>query len=67
MFAWLRRLSDEGHRSEAVAARWHLGHAIAYGILICGYVCMGAWHLAAASRHRIAAKRKKGETPRFVG
>ena len=64
MFAWLQRLSDEGHHSERVAVRWHTGHAIAYGLLICGYVCMGAWHLAAADRHRAAAKRKEGASPR---
>lgn len=61
MWRWLRRLADEGHRSERIAARWHTGHALAYSVLIVGYVCMGAWHLAAASRHRQAAKRKELE------
>ena len=56
MLGWLRRLSDESHRSEAVAARWHLGHAVAYVGLIFGYSCMIAFHLSAAARHRAAAR-----------
>ena len=56
MFAWLDRLADESHRSETVAGRWHRGHALAYWILIAGYVCMSAWHLAAAARHARTAR-----------
>lgn len=56
MLGWLNRLADESHRSETVAARWHRGHAVAYWILIAGYVCMSAWHLAAAARHRRTAR-----------
>ena len=58
MLGWLRRLADEGHRSETIAARWHVGHAVAYTALIAGYVCMTVWHLAAAQRHRKAAAQK---------
>lgn len=68
MLRWLRRLADEGHRSETIAARWHRGHVVAYGILILGYCCMATWHLAAADRHRKAAARKveQEESPRWI-
>lgn len=56
MWRWLGRLADEGHRSETIAAHWHRGHAVAYGMLILGYAGMILWHLAAAARHRRAAR-----------
>ena len=58
MFRWIHRLADESHRSESVAARWHVGQALAYSGLILGYICMTVWHLAAAKRHRQAAAQK---------
>ena len=69
MFGWLSRLANEGHQSEEVAKKFHLGQAIVYGLLIAGYVCMIAYHLAAAQRHHEAAKKKEPECapPRFVG
>ena len=63
MFGWLSRLANEGHRSEEVAKKFHMGQAIAYGLLIVGYVCMIAYHVAAAGRHDKAAKAKKKERP----
>lgn len=63
MFGWLSRLADEGHRSETVAARWHMGHVVAYVGLIGGYICMIAFHLSAASRHRTSAARQDSARP----
>ena len=67
LFKLLREFASESHADERVAAKWHVGHAVAYGVLIVQYSLAIAWHLAAAGRHRAAAKRKEGETPRFVG
>ena len=57
MLAWVKRLADEGHQSERIARRFHIGQAIAYGFLIAGYVCMISYHWAAAARHHQAAQR----------
>ena len=56
MFRWLARLADESHRSERVARRFHLGQAVAYGVLIGVYFCMIAYHVSAAGRHRRAVR-----------
>ena len=68
MFGWLSRLAAEGHRSEEVAKKFHLGQAVVYGLLCLGYFCMIAYHWAAANRHREAAKKKEPgcAPPRFI-
>ena len=64
MFKFLREFASESHADERLAARWHTWHAGAYGLLILQYSVAIVWHLAAAGRHRAAAKRKEGAPPR---
>lgn len=59
MFAWLDRLSDEGHSSEQLAQRFHWAHVGFYAILLAGYTCMIGFHASAALRHRRAANLLK--------
>ena len=63
MFKFLRDFASERHADERVAARWHRWHAITYGVLMLQYSAAIVWHLAAAGRHRAAAKRKEEERP----
>ena len=51
MFAWLDSLSNESHRSETTAGRYHLGYVGVYAVLIGLYIGAIAFHLAAARRH----------------
>ena len=67
---WLNRLATEGHQSEALAARWHRGHAWAYaGLAVChGALCglyIGAalWHGAASTRHARNARHAIRHAP----
>ena len=68
MWQWLRNFGGESHSDERLAARWHRLHAITYGLLIGEYLAAICWHLAAAYRHREAAKKKEKpcDPPRFV-
>ena len=52
MFNFLREFGQETHADETRAAKWHIGHAVAYGVLIGFYLVSIAWHIGAAARHR---------------
>ena len=56
MFRFLREFGQETHADEARAARWHVAHAVTYGVLIALYIGSILWHLGAASRHRRAVR-----------
>lgn len=57
MFRFLKEFASERHADERVAMRWHIGHAVVYGVLILQYIGGIVWHLAAANRHRDAARK----------
>lgn len=61
MLGWLKHFGSENHADERIAERWHIGHAMAYGVLILLYCGSIAWHVAAAARHRAAARRLADE------
>ena len=56
MFEFVGSFSTEDHADEHLAERWHLAHAVTYGILIVLYIGATIWHLGAAGRHRHTAR-----------
>lgn len=57
MIGWFKHFARENHADERMAARWHVAHAVTYGVLIVLYAGSIAWHVIAASRHRAAAQK----------
>lgn len=51
MWKWLDRISDESHESHAVAARYHLGYVVVYGVLVALYLGAMSFHWSATKRH----------------
>ena len=56
VFRFLREFGQETHADEARAARWHIAHAVTYGIMIFLYVGSALWHVGAAARHHRAVR-----------
>ena len=56
LLRFLREFGTELHADEHLAEKWHVAHAVTYGILIVLYIGAAIWHLGAAGRHRHTAR-----------